>query len=143
MDVKDVLKEFGENLIADIRYNMSDYSMGKGNLAKSLEYETDGNSFKLYANDYWTYAQKGRGPGRVPYDFTEILEDWIVKNGIKPKNGNITQFANAIKYKTIREGSSIYRGDRPERDFLGNAVEINLEGLEKSLAVALVNLVEV
>ena len=142
MDVKDVLKEFGDNLIADIRYKMSDYGLDRSDLAKSLEYEIDGNSFKLYSDSYWTYAQKGRGPGRVPYNFEEILEDWIVANGIKPQT-NITQFANAIKWKTIKEGSSIYRGDRPERDFLGNAVDVNLEELGKSLTVALVDLVEV
>lgn len=132
MDVKEVLEEFGDNLIADIRYNMANYDMSKGNLAKSLEYETDGTNFKLYANDYWNYAQHGRGPGPVPHDFEEILENWITENGIKPQT-NITQFANAIKYKTIREGSSIYRGDRPERDFIGDAIDINLEELEKSL----------
>lgn len=142
MDVKDVLKEFGDNLIADIRYKMLDYSMDKSNLAKSLEYEIDDSSFKLYASDYWNYAQKGRESGRVPYNFTEVLENWIVANGIKPLDGNITQFANAIKWKTIREGSYLYRHPEQQRDFIGDSIDVNLEELEKSLAVALVDLVE-
>lgn len=138
MDVKDVLKDFGDNLITDIRYNMSDYGMGKGNLVKSLEYEIDDNSFKLYASDYWTYAQKGRGPGRVPYDFEEILEEWIVKNGIRPMNGSITQFANAIKWSTIKNGSYLYRHPEQQRDFIGDAIYVNLEQLEKSLVSVIV-----
>lgn len=138
MDVKEVLEEFGDNLITDIRYNMSDYGLGRSNLAKSLEYEIGDSSFKLYADSYWSYAQKGREPGRVPYNFEEILEEWIVANGIKPKNGGITQFANAVKWKTIKEGSYLYRHPEQQRDFIGDAIDVNLEQLEKSLASVIV-----
>lgn len=128
---EDTLEEFANNLIADIKYEMQNQGLGGSNLEKSLDYEVNGDRVTVTAAPYLKYAQKGRGPGKVPRDFTEILETWIVKNGIRPATGNITQFANAIKWKTIREGSAIYRGDRPERDVITRPIEENLEWLEQ------------
>lgn len=128
---EDTLEEFANNLIADIKYEMQNQGLGGSDLEKSLDYEVNGDRVTVTAAPYLKYAQKGRGPGKVPRDFTEILETWIVKNGIRPATGNITQFANAIKWKTIREGSAIYRGDRPERDVVTRPIEENLEWLEQ------------
>lgn len=128
---EDTLEEFANNLIADIKYEMQNQGLGGSDLEKSLDYEVNGDRVTVTAAPYLKYAQKGRGPGKVPRDFTEILETWIVKNGIRPATGNITQFANAIKWKTIREGSAIYRGDRPERDIVTQPIEENLEWLEQ------------
>ena len=128
---EDTLEEFANNLIADIKYEMQNQGLGGSDLEKSLDYEVNGDRVTVTAAPYLKYAQKGRGPGKVPRDFTEILETWIVKNGIRPATGNITQFANAIKWKTIREGSAIYRGDRPERDVITRPIEENLEWLEQ------------
>lgn len=128
---EDTLEEFANNLIADIKYEMQNQGLGGSDLEKSLDYEVNGDRVTVTAAPYLKYAQKGRGPGKVPRDFTEILETWIVKNGIRPATGNITQFANAIKWKTIKEGSAIYRGDRPERDVITRPIEENLEWLEQ------------
>lgn len=128
---EDTLEEFANNLIADIKYEMQNQGLGGSDLEKSLDYEINGDRVTVTAAPYLKYAQKGRGPGKVPRDFTEILETWIVKNGIRPATGNITQFANAIKWKTIKEGSAIYRGDRPERDVVTRPIEENLEWLEQ------------
>lgn len=128
---EDTLEEFANNLIADIKYEMQNQGLGGSDLEKSLDYEVNGDRVTVTAAPYLKYAQKGRGPGKVPRDFTEILETWITKNGIRPATGNITQFANAIKWKTIKEGSAIYRGDRPERDVVTRPIEENLDWLEQ------------
>lgn len=128
---EDTLEEFANNLIADIKYEMQNQGLSGSDLEKSLDYEVNGDRVTVTAAPYLKYAQKGRGPGKVPWDFEKILETWIVKNGIRPATGNITQFANAIKWKTIKEGSAIYRGDRPERDVVTRPIEENLDWLEQ------------
>lgn len=132
-----ILTEFANNLIADIQYQMDEQGLGDSDLKKSLEYEVDGNHVVVTAAPYLKYAQRGRGPGGTPRNFIDILETWITKNGIKPKNGNITQFANAIKWKTIKEGSSIWRGERPERDVVTEPLDVNLEWLGQEFYVTL------
>lgn len=134
-EIEPLLTEFGNNLIADIRYEMQNQGLGGSDLEKSLEYNIDNNEITVLANNYLRYAQKGRGPGGVPRNFIEILETWITKNGIRPATGNITQFANNIKWSIIKNGSSIYRGDRPERDVVTRPIEENLDWLEGQIAV--------
>ena len=52
-----------------------------GNLSSSLEYvienEDDGTHIKVLANNYFIYAEGGRTAGKVPYNFTDILKQWI------------------------------------------------------------------
>lgn len=132
---EDTLEEFANNLIADIKYEMQNQGLGGSDLEKSLDYEVKGNRVTVTAAPYLKYAQKGRGSGKVPRDFTEILETWIVKNGIKPATGNITQFANAIKWKTIKEGSYLWRHPAERRDVVTQPIEENLEWLEQQAII--------
>lgn len=141
VNFEETLKEFAESTIEDIRYNMSHYDMRDSNLSKSLEYTISGNNVKIYAAPYFKYAEVGRGPGGVPRNFTEILENWIVSHGIKPKT-SLTEFANAIKWKTIKHGSSIYRGERPNRDFIGDAIKENIDILQDTCTHAVVKTIE-
>lgn len=139
IDIQETLSEFGTRLIDDIRDNMSYYGLGNSNLAKELEYEVNGANIIVTANHYWKYAELGRGPGGVPRNFEDILLDWMHKYNVKPNYGTDLQFANAIKWKTIKEGSSIYRGARPERDFIDTAIDDNLDWLEDQLYIDIRN----
>lgn len=136
-DFSEILKEFGENTIADIKYKMGSYGLGDSALAKSLDYEIDGTEIKITAAGYYPYAEKGRGPGGVPRNFEDILETWIVSRGIKPKDGNISKFASAICWNTIKHGSSLYRNSEKQRDFDSEAIEENLNWLRSKVGVFL------
>lgn len=138
-DLKNVLNKFAENVIADIKTNMKDLANSK--LANSLNYEIieDGDGFilNILADEYWDFAQKGHPPGKkyrtepikyglsegkgtdtgVPFDYEEIISKW---------GGVPGEYANAVKWKTIREGSYLYRHPEEQKDFLGTAVEDNL-----------------
>lgn len=137
-EIEPLLTEFGNNLIADIKYEMQNQGLGGSDLEKSLEYNIDGGEITVTAAPYLRWAQKGRGPGGVPRNFIDILETWITKNGIRPATGNITQFANNIKWSIIKNGSSIYRGERPERDVVTRPIEENLDWLEGQIAVDII-----
>lgn len=139
-DFTQILQEFAENTIADIRYNMAAYGMADSNLAKSLSAEIEGNEVKITAAGYWDYAQKGRPAGKVPYNFQDIIATWAVGRGIRPPD--LMKFANAVKWKTIREGSSLYRHPENQRDFIGDAIEVNLEQLKGQVGVFIMNELE-
>jgi len=134
INFNDTLTEFANNLIADIQYEMQNQGLGGSDLEKSLEYQVNDNRVTVTAAYYLPYAEKGRGPGHTPRNFIEILETWITKNGIKPTSGTITDFAWAIKKTIEQRGSSIFRGDRPERDVTTVPVEENLDELKKKIA---------
>ena len=141
-DFTQILQEFAENTIADIRYQMASYGMADSNLSKSLNAEIEGNEVKITANSYYDYAEKGRGPGKVPYNFKDILETWIVSRGIRPKDGNISKFASAICWNTIKHGSSLYRHPEQQRDFIGDAIDVNLEQLKGQVGVFIMSELE-
>lgn len=136
-DITNILREFGENTIADIKYKMGSYGLGDSALAKSLDYEIDGNEVKITAAGYWDYAQKGRPAGKVPYNFQDIIATWSVGRGIRPPD--LMKFANAVKWKTIKEGSSLYRHPEQQRDFIGDAIEVNVEQLKGQVGVFLMS----
>lgn len=142
-EIESTLTEFGNNLIADIQTQMQEQGLGQSDLIKSLEYEINDNRITVTAAPYYKYAQTGRGPGKVPYDFKDILELWIVKNGIKPKIGTISEFANVIKWKTIKEGSYMFRNPQSQRDFTTQPIEENLDWLEGKIGVDIIQQLEI
>ena len=85
-------------------------------LADSVSIEYTSIGFNILANHYFQYAEHGRSPGGVPRNFEEIISSWVARKHIPVQN--VKEFAQAVKWKTIKHGSSIFRGDRPERDLI-------------------------
>lgn len=94
-----------------------------GELYRSVDYEIEGNDILIYANSYLPYAEFGRGPGKVPYGFENIIADWAKRKGIAVKNNDFQKFGEAVKWKTRKYGSARYRGDMPTADVLSKPVE--------------------
>lgn len=136
-DFTQILQEFAENTIADIRYQMASYGMADSNLSKSLNAEIEGNEVKITAAGYWDYAQKGRPAGKVPYNFQDIIATWAVGRGIRTPD--LMKFANAVKWKTIKDGSSLYRNPEKQRDFDSEAIQENLDWLKGKVGVFIMN----
>lgn len=132
---EDTLEEFAQNLISDIREEMAKEGLGSSNLAASLEYEVKGDRVTVTSAPYLKYAQKGRGRGGVPWDFKNILLNWMQRYNVHDKGGDDERFAEAIKWKTIKSGSSIWRGVRPQRDFVDEPIDENLEWLERQAII--------
>lgn len=138
-DIKNILEGFGDRVLSGIHQNMEDEGLGQSNLAQSLDYTVDGNRITITADGYWKYAQEGRGPGKTPYNFADILISWMRRYGIQPLYGDERSFAWAIK-KTIEErGTQIGRGEKPKRDFAGDVIDTNLAWLEEQ---CLINMLE-
>ena len=94
-----------------------------GELYKSVDYEIEGNDILIYANSYLPYAEFGRGPGKVPYNFSDIIADWAKRKNISVQKGDYKRFGFAVAQKTRQFGSARYRGDIPTADVLSQPVE--------------------
>lgn len=131
-DFAEILKEFGEKVVLDIQDRIASYGLGDSNLSQSINYTVDGNEIKVTAAGYFDYAEKGRGPGRVPYNFEDILKNWASRRGIT--FGSDRAFT-AIKWHTIRYGSNLYNHPEKHRDFIGDTIDENIAELKDRLAV--------
>lgn len=126
--------QWADRVVAELRVEMHNQGIdASGNLSSSLEWEIDGDELKILADDYFYYAGAGRRPGRIPYNFTVILERWISDKGVtRPaKFRTDRQFASAIAYKIKNYGSTRYRGDRPKADLVGPVLDAELPKLNE------------
>ena len=136
-DFTEILREFGDNVCADIRMQMAQYGLGDSALAKSVAYEVEGNEIKITAANYYDYSEKGRGPGNVPYNFEDIVAAWTVGRGIRPPD--LMEFSNAVKWRTIKDGSYLYRHPEKQRDFDSTPIQENLDWLKGQVGVFIMN----
>lgn len=86
-DVSEILKEWAENVIIRIQDNLdSTGTTASGKTKESLRYEIEGDEFSqkltIYGRQYFQGVEEGRGAGKVPYDFVDILYKWATAKGI-------------------------------------------------------------
>lgn len=141
-DINELLTEFGDRVVKGLRDNLAAENLGQSSLSESISYERDGNEIIVSAANYWPYAEKGRGPGKTPYNFIDILVNWMHKYGVTPTHGNEVSFAWAIKRTIETRGSSIYRGGRPERDFERDTLDENIDWLENEAVTYIIEKVD-
>lgn len=145
-NIQTILEHFAEEVIKNIQENMDkdeNGRLGNSNLANSITYKIDNNRLIFYADYYWPYAEKGRGPTINKgngFDFIDTLQNWIEKRQINlPGYFNSSrQFAGFLAKKISKEGSKLYRDDTP-RDFIGDAVEENLDILQDKFTIKVID----
>lgn len=135
-EIKKTAEKLAEGIIDSIKQNMESYGQGSSNLANSLRFEADEESIKIYAADYFDYAEKGRGPGGVPRNFESILDDWIKRHKVS-FDGEKSKFINSVKWSIVRYGTKMWREGK-ERDFLKDTVEKNIEKFEEDISKSLI-----
>ena len=94
-----------------------------GELFRSVDYELQDNNILILANYYLPYAEFGRRPWKVPYNFAQIIADWAKRKGINVQKGDYKRFGWAVAQKTRHYGSARYRGVIPDADVLSQPVE--------------------
>ena len=114
-----MLYEELEVLEADIihRHEQSG-QVASGKTRASFLIQSSGLTGTLSGANYAGVLQDGRKPGGVPKEFIEILRKWAQAKGISfsdEKQFNL--WANAVKWKIIREGSKLYRSSQHEDIF--------------------------
>lgn len=140
-EISKVATEIGEKVVEEIKKNMNEQGLTGSNLEKSIRFEANEESIKVYAPEYFDYAEKGRGPGGVPYSWESIMKDWISRHSVK-FDGDERTFIQNVKWKTIREGSRLYRHPSEQRDFLKGVVEKAEKWIEEGITGSLIETIE-
>ena len=113
------LDAWGDTFVKRLQVEMQNQGINaSGNLSNSLEYvitnEGDGTHISVLADPYFFYAEHGRRAGRIPYNFVDIIEEWIAdKHLTVPQGLTPRRFASAIAYKIKYYGSRRYRQKDP------------------------------
>lgn len=73
---------------------------------------------QLLGAGYSGVLERGRKPGGVPKDFIDILKRWAQAKGLSFKNEEqFDLWANAVKWKIIREGTKLYQSGQTQDIF--------------------------
>lgn len=83
----------------------------------------------LYGSKSFKYMEKGRGNGKIPHNFTEIIKEWIIDKGIPirtPRRGSysaddwpraVNRAAHAIAFSIRQHGTELYPFGKPQDIF--------------------------
>jgi hypothetical protein len=95
--------ELKKNLIQELRRTKA---IASGDLLKSIQFDVkatdDGAVITLNGNNYITYVDKGRKPGK--YVPKSALKEWIKSKGIATEDTKVNAIAFAINNKIKRQG---------------------------------------
>ena len=111
IDVQQILSEELNTLKSDIiiRHEASGQK-ASGKTEQGFEIVVSGSVGQLLGYSYVGVLGTGRRPGKVPREFVDILKRWAQAKGISFSNEKqFTIWANAVKWKIIREGTKLYR----------------------------------
>ena len=140
-DVSDILQEELEILLKEIiRQHEAAGQVASKKTRDSFKVEVSGNMGKLIGASYAGVLEKGRKPGKVPRDFTDILLRWMAAKGIAPSDARQAEImANATKWKIIKEGTSLYAGKRTSKVDFTRLINTCLRSIKKRVAVYYLN----
>ena len=117
--IPDILREELERLRSDIIFRHEQAGQkATGETERLFSTEVQNTLGRLFGPLYSGVLERGRKPGGVPRDFIEILKRWAAAKGISfsdEKQFNL--WANAVKWKIIREGTKLYRSGQTEDIF--------------------------
>ena len=109
-----VLNEFADTFIELARGNLENNNTNasgelRDSIEKIIEIGEDSYSVKISLADYWTYVEKGRGPGKFPPP--PAIRTWIDVKPVTPTPGmngktpTVEQLTFLIGRKIAREGT--------------------------------------
>lgn len=118
--VKEMTKEALESVRKRIILNMNlNQRNASGRSVASLRTEVNSVGGSLYGLSSFLYMEKGRGKGRVPRGFADIIAQWIVDKGIQitppPRSHNpdpahiLRSVSWCIATKIAQSGTALHR----------------------------------
>lgn len=137
-------------MVAEMRDNLAKTNTNaSGRTSQSLRVVMTDTGGQIWGRRYFRGVEQGRAGGRVPHNFTSIIEQWIVDKGLTiqaiqykrkpsanwqpkytPEERGLRQMASAIARTIERSGTSLYRsGGR--QDIFTNVIEENKNDLKK------------
>jgi len=89
-----------------------------GRTVRSMVVQASDTGGYLEGAGQFRYLEQGRGPGKVPKGFRDIIKEWIIAKGISyqdmiPKNGTpdqgLARLSGAIAHSIMTKGTKLYR----------------------------------
>lgn len=134
IDIRRILTSALEDAKVKIQHNLDTTGTNaSGRTSQSLTVEVDGNTGVLYGRQAFGTVETGRKPGRVPYNFRDIIYQWMQDKDVHAKaEGRRSQesadrsMAYIIARKIANEGSKLYR-DGGRDDIYSNVLPLTIE----------------
>ena len=136
MNTQQILKEELEILKSDIIVRLQNSKqVASGETIKKFETKASDSNGQLLGASYVGVFVKGRKPAGVPRDFIDILKKWAQVKGISFENEEkFNLWANAVKWKMIKEGTKLYQSGQTQDIFTTPIDQFSLR-LAKRIAV--------
>ena len=131
----DILREELDVLLDKITARMEEQGkVVSGRTRDALEVNVSELHGQLIGPSYMGVLERGRKPGKGPSNFVEILKEWIIAKGLSFEDEeDLTRYANAIKWKIIREGSALFRSGQRD-DVFSTPIEEFSDTMARRLA---------
>lgn len=137
-NIRSILSQRMENIKDKIAQRMdAKRRTVTGRSVGSLEVVVQGMQAYLEGDSQWQVMQNGRAPGRGPYNFREIIKQWIDDKGISviPKGKQTEESAKnsmafLISRSILEKGTSLYKNNGYS-DIYDSVVEEEVKSMEK------------
>ena len=148
--INEILTKHLENIKKQIAQQMSSNNRNAtGRSVSSMTVEVSGNHGILWGSKSFVAMEKGRGPGKVPYGFFDIIYDWAKAKRITPKTTNKNQapdgalrsFAGAVAYTIMNKGTVLFRQGK-FNDIYTTAINKELEVLSNEILLVSANIID-
>jgi len=160
MEILDLLKDIVIDELGQLKDKISANLTAKvinasGRLEASLEIQQTDDGGELLGNPYIYYTEHGRGPGKVPFQFTDTVKQWAIDKHLNitpieyvrresekwkpkytPQERGYNAFAGAVAYKIRTEGTKTYR-DGGRTDIYTDDVETAIEKIKDRVELEL------
>lgn len=145
--VKDILSRELNALKKAIEEKMAQQgTKASGRTLASLQVVVSEKEGTLFGASHFRQLERGRGPGKVPQNFTAIISEWIKAKGIsydsytpKGRNGakmtseqHLQSLSGAIAYTIMKRGTVLYRSNTP-RDIYSEAISEAVERIRNAV----------
>ncbi len=113
-DLNGILENWAGNVIKKIQSNLeATGTNASGRTSASLEYEVGSGELTIYGRRFFQGVETGRPAGRVPYNMTQIIRQWMDDKGISSQFGQTESQKRSAAYligQFIKNhGTQLYR----------------------------------
>ncbi|MFV0392409.1 MAG: hypothetical protein ACK5KP_11100 [Paludibacteraceae bacterium] len=117
--IDNILREELEQLKNEIIFRHEQAGqVASGKTRASFSIEVSGNRGELWGNAYVGVLETGRQPGKVPYQFRDIIKRWAIAKGLTFNDEkDLNRFAYFVAQKIAKEGTKLFRSGMKEDIF--------------------------
>ena len=138
----EILSDWAENVITQIQSNMeSTGTNASGKTSASLEYTVENGELTIYGRKYFQGVEQGRPGGRVPYNFTDIIRQWMDDKKISNQFGETESEKRSAAYMIGQfiknHGTQLYR-EGGRTSIYTDVINEELPKLEEKLSLKVV-----